>query len=133
MADLSVQLLAALTGFFPAFALDGVIVHKVKDGSVRTIFTDGTVKKGVGVVFILIEILFGAGVAVWSNGIFEQIFEANPAGLALSYLGVIMWLAMVARVRIGGNYSGLGYLLMAALFIGGAVALGYGTGQLKQT
>lgn len=131
MTEIYVTFLAVLTGFVPAFFLDGFIVHKVKDGTVRTEFSNGFVGKPVGVIFTLIEMLIGAFVAVVSDAYFQAVYTVSGSLLWIVAIAVVIWLIIIARMRIGGNYATRTKIVLFLAFIVSIFCFGYGTGYIQ--
>lgn len=123
-----VSFLAALSGFMIAFLIDGILVHEVGKGRVRSEFSGRIVGKAFGTVLILGEVMLGAFIAVITDPILQAVYHANISRIAALYAMNISWIIVLARLRIGGDWSKKGKAIATLLVIAGIVALFYGIG-----
>ena|GEM_PF-4511158 len=122
-----VSFLAALSGFVLAFFIDGILVHDLGKGRVRSELSNRFIGKALGSIFIILEVMAGAALAVFTDPLLQQLYTTHVDRIGALYVGNILAIAVLARVRIGGEYSFVGKIIIGLLTLVVTIAFFYGT------
>ncbi|MGH9991032.1 MAG: hypothetical protein ACREBU_09130 [Nitrososphaera sp.] len=128
-----VSFLAALSGFVLAFFIDGILVQDFGKGRVRSQLSHKFIGKATGTAFIILEVMAGAAVAVGTDPLIEQLYTSHMDKVGALYVGNIFTIAVLARARIGGEYSWIGKTICILLGILAGLAFLYGTSSTTES
>lgn len=129
MAEFVVIILAILSGFVPAYLLDGIVVSKINEGVMKKNYGDHqTVNKATGVFLIIIEFAIGAFIGYQANEYFEQVYTISGEKIWLWIAPVGFFLILGARIKVGGNWGWKEVLFLAVFLIGSVALVYYGFG-----
>jgi hypothetical protein len=77
---------------------------------------------------VVIDAIFWAAVTTALSLAFENVYNNNLDKIPFSYVGVIAFIALGARISIGGKYSWKGIMACALTLIIGGLFFLYGIG-----